>query len=153
MSESPKSTPSPKAAAPKSTETTSSTAATSKSDTTKSSDSTTSATTGSDAGKSSRESIGGSSAVHYGFFSNVKSPEYRSGWDDIWSKKTATKKKKRARAKEPVVISLALEDLPDELQAGLVEVARARLKKSRINYDNRTKTGAVTWRIDCEVRR
>jgi len=31
-------------------------------------------------------SAGGSSAVHYGFFSNVKTPAYRSGWDSIWGK-------------------------------------------------------------------
>ena len=45
--------------------------------------------------KSSRESIGGSSAVHYGFFSNIKTPEYRSGWDDIWSKKKSKPRTKK----------------------------------------------------------
>ena len=118
-----------------------------------SSDSAPSTTSNGDGGKSSRESIGGASAVHYGFFSNVKNPKYRSGWDDIWSKGSKPKKKQPARAKEPVVISLALDELPDELQKGLADVARARLKKSRINYDKSAKAGAVTWRIDCEVTR
>ena len=125
----------------------------SKSDTDKASDSTSSTTSKSEGGKSSRESIGGASAVHYGFFSNVKSPQYRSGWDDIWSNKTKPKKKKPARAKEPVTISVAFDELPEEVRRSLAGVARAHMKKSRINYDNRTKAGAVTWRIDCEVKR
>ena len=32
-------------------------------------------------GKSARESAGGSNEIHYGYFSNIKTPEYRSGWD------------------------------------------------------------------------
>ena len=151
MSEQKKPTPtsksSPDTSASKPTETAS------KSDSAKSSDSTPSSTSKSEGGKSSRESIGGAGAVHYGFFSNVKTPKYRSGWDDIWSAETKPKKKKQARAKEPIVISLASDDLPDELQKSLAEIARAQLKKSRINYDNRAKAGAVTWRIDCEVKR
>ena len=31
-------------------------------------------------GKSARESIGGAKEVHYGYFSNVKTPEYLEGW-------------------------------------------------------------------------
>lgn len=124
-----------------------------KTDTSAATDSTAASTSKSEAGKSSRESVGGSGAVHYGFFSNVKTPQYRSGWDDIWNKKTSSKKKKPARAKEPVVVSLSLEDLPAEMQQGLADIARARLKKSRINYDKRAKAGSVTWRIECEVKR
>ena len=151
MSEQTKSTPTPKSsptpAASKSTETAS------KSDSTKAPESTSSTTDKGEGGKSSRESIGGASAVHYGYFSNVKTPKYRSGWDDIWSKGTKPKKKKPARTNEPIAISLALDELPDELQKSLADIARAHLKKSRINYDNRAKVGAVTWRIDCEVKR
>jgi len=117
------------------------------------SDSTSSTAGSSESGKSSRESIGGAGAVHYGFFSNVKTPKYRSGWDDIWSKGSKPKKQTPARAKEPVVISLALDELPDDLQKSLAEFARARLKKSRINYDKRAQAGAVTWRVTCEVKR
>ena len=144
-SSSPKS--SPKSSVSKSTETAS------KSDTDKASDSTSSTTSKSEGGKSSRESIGGASAVHYGFFSNVKTPKYRSGWDDIWSRETKPIKKKPARTKKPVVISLALDELPEEVQRGVTDFARALLKKSRINYDKYAKAGAVTWRIDCEVKR
>ncbi len=133
----------------------------SKSEASTTSDSSSTTTGKSDAGKSSRDSVGGAGAVHYGFFSNVKTPEYKSGWDDIWGKKSEPKKKaaaktttrKTTRQKDPVVISLSLADLPDDLQKGLAAAARAKLKKSRINYDNRAKAGAVTWRIECEVTR
>jgi len=104
-----------------------------------------------EAGKSSKESVGGASAVHYGFFSNVKTPEYRAGWDEIWSKKSKPKKERATRRKEPVSISLAFDDLPADLQSGLTELARAKLRKSRIGYDKRAAAGAVAWRIDCKV--
>ena len=154
MSEQPKTTSTPNSS-PKSSA--------GKSDTVKASDSTASDSTASDStasttsksegGKSSRDSIGGPSAVHYGYFSNVKTPKYRSGWDDIWSKESKPKKKKPARAKEPVVISLPIDELPEEVQRSLTDAARAQLKKKRINYDKRAEAGAVTWRIDCEVKR
>jgi len=116
-----------------------------------------------EAGKSARESIGGATVGHYGFFSNIKTPEYKSGWDDIWGKpeksgdKTAGKKtagkKAAAKKKAPVTVWLDLEDLPAELQEGLADAARAQLKKMRVNYDSRDKAGAVTWRIHCDVER
>lgn len=113
---------------------------------------------GGDGGKSAKESVGGASAVHYGYFSNVKSPEYLSGWDDIWGgkkKKKAPAKKRatKAKPKEPVTVEIDFDDLPEEAQAALADAARAQLKKSRVSYDNRDKAGAVSWRIDCEVKR
>jgi len=129
----------------------SSTGTSTESDSAKSTDSTPS--TANEGGKSSRESIGGAGAVHYGYFSNVKTPKYRSGWDDIWSNESEPKKKETVRAKEPVVISLAIDDLPADVQESLAAIARAKLKKSRINYDNRAKANAIAWRIDCEVKR
>lgn len=150
MNDTPKSKSTPKAAASDSA------AASSKSDTAKPSETTSSTASNGESGKSSRESVAGPSAVHYGFFSNVKTPQYRSGWDEIWakgSKGTGTKKKKPVRAREPLSISLELDELPADIQAGLAEAARAKLKKSRVNYDNRAKAGAVTWRIGCDVKR
>ena len=112
---------------------------------------------GGEAGKSARESIGGAAVGHYGFFSNIKTPEYKSGWDDIWGKPEKSGKKtagkKTAKKKAPVTVWLDLEDLPAELQAGLADAARAQLKKMRVNYDSRDKAGAVTWRIHCDVER
>lgn len=122
------------------------------------------ASSGGETGKSARESVGGAAVGHYGFFSNIKTPEYKSGWDDIWGKKkksggkkaTAGKapaKKAATKRKEPRVVSFDFEDLPADLQAGLADAARAQLKKMRINYDNRDKAGAVSWQISCEVKR
>jgi len=116
---------------------------------------------GGEGGKSARESVGGAAVGHYGYFSNIKTPEYKSGWDDIWGnkksggakKKAPAKKKAAPKRKEPRVVAFDFEDLPADLQAGLADAARAQLKKSRINYAARDKAGAVTWRIECTVER
>ena len=57
------------------------------------------ASSGGESGKSARESVGGAAVGHYGYFSNIKTPEYKSGWDDIWGKKTKTGTRKKAAAK------------------------------------------------------
>tara|TARA_R110000787_G_scaffold51394_5_gene121826 strand:- start:112 stop:564 length:453 start_codon:yes stop_codon:yes gene_type:complete len=122
------------------------------------------ASSGGETGKSARESVGGPAVGHYGYFSNIKTPEYKSGWDDIWGKpaksgKSGTKKKAAGSNKaapkkqEPRVVSLDFEDLPADLQAGLATAARARLKKLRVSYDARDKAGAIRWRLDCTVER
>lgn len=114
----------------------------------------------SEGGRSARESIGGEAVGHYGYFSNIKTPEYKSGWDDIWGKKKSGGKKKAItklkavrKPMAPRVVSLDFEDLPSNLRAALAKEARAQFKKARVNYDNRDKAGAVEWRIDCIVER
>lgn len=120
---------------------------------------------------SGKAAMGGAGEVHYGFFSNVKTPQYRSGWDSIWSKgkksggqsnkksrKTVETKKSPARRsirpkKDPLEVSLTLEDLPDTVREALIEAARAKLKGSRVSYDRRDKAGAISWNIACTVRR
>jgi hypothetical protein len=118
-----------------------------------SSSETLSSTSSSEGGKSSKESVGGSSAVHYGYFSNTKTPEYRSGWDDIWSEKKKPAKKRKVAPKQPVTIEVAFAELPKSIQDGLADAARAELKISRVNYDNRAKKGDVTWQLTCEMKR
>lgn len=148
----------PAAAAPKSADKPS-TSSSSDSSTESKSGTSTSSGSGGEAGKSSRESVGGAKAVHYGYFSNIKTPEYKSGWDSIWGTKNSTPaatpkaKAPKATAKEPIHISLSIENLPQDVQRQLAEIARAKLKKSRLSYDSRDKAGAVSWRIECEVRR
>ena len=104
-------------------------------------------------GKSSKESIGGSQAVHYGFFSNVKTPEYRSGWDDIWAKnkKTKTKTSVSISKKERKIVEINFDDLPASVQGDLIKVAQKTLKNSHINYDKRMKKYKVNWEIKCRV--
>ena len=114
---------------------------------------TSSSTSSSEGGKSSKESVGGSSAVHYGYFSNTKTPEYRSGWDDIWSEKKKPVKKRRVASKQPVAVKVTFAELPKSIQDGLADAVRAELKKSRVNYDSRAKKGDVTWQLTCEVKR
>ena len=127
---------------------------------------------GKDAGKSARESAGGKSDVHYGYFSSVRTPEYRSGWDAIWGGKNgdnavggdngdetprrraaarASRPAKARKRRDPITVTLDLDDLPAELRQGLVEIASARLKESRVSYARRDKAGAIDWRITCRV--
>ena len=124
---------------------------------------------GKDAGKSARESAGGKSDVHYGYFSSVRTPAYRSGWDAIWGSENGddadngdeTPRQRRAartrgpakprKRREPITVTLDLDDLPPDLKDGLVEIASARLKESRVSYARRDKAGAIDWRITCRV--
>ena len=121
---------------------------------------------GNDAGKSARDSIGGKADAHYGYFSSVRTPAYRSGWDTIWGNdngsdgsdgeeaprppatRPAAKTRKR---RDPITVTLDLDELPPALRDGLVEIARAELRKSRVSYARRDKAGAVDWRITCRV--
>ena len=123
-----------------------------------------------DAGKSARESAGGKSDVHYGYFSSVRTPAYRSGWDEIWGSRNGgngtdedeePRQRRAARAslpakkarkrRDPITVTLDLDTLPPELKDGLVEIASAELKKSRVSYARRDKAGAIDWRITCRV--
>ena len=84
--------------------------------------------------KSARDSVGGKSEVHYGYFSNVKTPEYRSGWDSIWGNgETNGAWRKRpasspAKAKSPVRLTLDFDDLPETVRDELREAAGRALK-------------------------
>ena len=120
-------------------------------------------------GKSARESAGGKADVHYGYFSSVRTPAYRSGWDAIWGgdngdgsdnddetprQRRAARTRSTAKARkrrDPITVTLDLDDLPPALKDGLVEIASAELKKSRVSYARRDKAGAIDWRIVCRV--
>ncbi len=112
-------------------------------------------------GKSARESIGGADGVHYGYFSSVRTPAYRSGWDAIWGKSNGgatggaapTKRRTAKKAHGPVTLSLNIEDFPPELREELAVAARRAFKKRRMNYDRYAKAGSVDWRIECRIDR
>ena len=133
-----------------------------------SSDSSTSKSTesgdsGNSGGKSAKESIGGATDIHYGFFSSVRTPAYRSGWDEIWAKKEArparkkgansTSKNKSKTGAKPTTVNLSISDLPENVQESLVETARLKMRKSRSNYDKLDALGLVDWTIDVTVNR
>ena len=114
---------------------------------------------GAESGKSAKESIGGKSEIHYGFFSSVRTPEYRSGWDDIWgSKDSGNSGKKSAKgrsngkskatsAAKSTTVELGFADLPDEVRDGLMEAARKKMRKSRANLDKLDAAGKIDWSI------
>lgn len=110
-------------------------------------------------GKSAKESVGGAAVGHYGYFSNIKTPEYKSGWDDIWGKKTNSIDKKKTtkgvanKTKNPVLISLDFEDLPLAVRNGLIDAIRGKLEGKRVSYKTRARQGDVNWTINCEIRR
>ena len=125
----------------------------------KTSDTSSTATSPTDSGgKSAKESIGGAAVGHYGYFSNIKTPEYKSGWDDIWGKKTNSIDKKKNlkrvanKTKNPVLVSLDFEDLPLSVRNGLIDAVRGQLEKKRVSYKARAKKGNVDWTINCEIR-
>lgn len=158
MSEVSTSTPAAEKSAPKAASESAKTSSDSAAASTPSEASTSTST--STAQKSSRESVGGKTEVHYGYFSNVKTPEYRSGWDSIWGARTENGERKngsatkRARPKTPVRLTLAFDDLPEAVRDELRKAAGAALKaNARLNFARRDEAGAVSWSIECEVRR
>ncbi len=118
---------------------------------------------GGDGGKSAKDSIGGKADVHYGFFSSVRTPEYRSGWDDIWGRpdtgqpsnkgaKGRSKGNSKSKADaRPTTVNLKFADLPDDVRDGLVEAARRKSRKSRSSYDKLNASGLVDWTISVTV--
>ena len=124
---------------------------------------------GKEAGKSARDSAGGKADVHYGYFSSVRTPAYRSGWDEIWGSENgrngededetprqrwtarASRPAKARKRRDPITVTLDLDALPPALKDGLVEIASAELKKSRVSYARRDKAGAIDWRITCRA--
>ena len=110
-------------------------------------------------GKSAKESFGGAAVGHYGYFSNIKTPEYKSGWDGIWGKKTSSSNTKKTtksaanKTKNPVLVSVEFEDLPIGVRNGLIDAVRGQLEKKRVSYKARAKQGDVDWTINCEILR
>ena len=119
-------------------------------------------------GKAQKETVS-SSDVHYGYFSSVRTPAYRKGWDDIFGKKQSSgddaknigtvdraksaRKTKKSTIKQPITLELDIAKLPDALRAALNEEIRRKIKRRRVNYDKLDKAGAVRWNIVCEIER
>jgi len=124
------------------------------------------ASTGSDsgAGKAQKDTVS-AGGVQYGYFSSVRTPAYRKGWDEIFGKKKSAsdapekpaagkrRKGKRATIKQPITVDLDIDELPDDLRVALGDEIRRQTKGKRINYDKLTAAGAVHWSISCEIRR
>ena len=106
-------------------------------------------------GKSQRRSVGGSKEVHYGYFSSVRTPEYRSGWDAIWGKKskssTKTVKNKVKKLAGPVELDLAFDKLPDNLREALMEHVRKKLRRTPNGFKKLQESGAVDWNLTVRI--
>ena len=120
----------------------------------------------SEKGKSQKETVS-SSDVHYGYFSSVRTPAYRRGWDEIFGKakdsdnskasndshRQVTRKKKKASIRHPLTLELNFDELSDELRMALSDEIKRKVKRQRINFDKRNAAGAVRWNITCEIKR
>ena len=103
-------------------------------------------------GKSQRESVGGTQEVHYGYFSSVRTPEYRNGWEAIWGKKS--KKTSGGTAKKPigpVELNLEFDKLPENLQEALMEHARKKLRRTSKGFKTLQEKGSVDWSLSVRI--
>ena len=114
-----------------------------------------SSTASSSGGKSTRDSVGGSKEVHYGYFSSVRTPEYRSGWDEIWGKKSKKKSapKSKAKTKGPVDLDLEFDKLPADLRDGLMEHARKKLRRTPAGFKKLQEAGDIEWTLSVRVEK
>ena len=143
-----------KAAKKESPKSTSTTESKSSSSTTESKSSSSSTSSGGD-GKSTRDSIGGSKEVHYGYFSSVRTPEYRSGWDDIWGKKSKKKTVSKSKAKTtgPVDLEIDFGTLPADLCEGLMDHARKKLRRTPAGFKKLQEAGDIEWTLSVRVEK
>ncbi len=111
--------------------------------------------------KSQKQTVSASD-VHYGYFSSVRTPAYRKGWDDIFGRRKSSgarvrkgglAPKKKATIKKPITLELDIAELPEELRSALGDEVRRKAKRRRVNYDKRNAAGAVRWNIVCEIER
>ena len=103
-------------------------------------------------GKSQRESVGGTQEVHYGYFSSVRTPEYRNGWEAIWGKKS--QKTSGGKAKKPigsVELNLEFDKLPENLQEALMEHARKKLRRTSKGFKTLQEKGSVDWSLSVRI--
>ena len=101
-------------------------------------------------GKSTRDSVGGSKEVHYGYFSSVRNENYRSGWDAIWgSKKKLAKSVKKTTG--PAELYIDFEKLPDELREALAEYARKKLRRTPAGFKKLLESGSVDWSMSVRI--
>ena len=114
---------------------------------TKSKSSSSTSGTSSGGGKSTRESIGGAKDVHYGYFSSVRTPEYRSGWEAIWGKK----KLKGGQSKVVQDLEITFEDLPDDLRNDLTDFLSKKLRRNSNRLHKMQNSGKILWNISVRV--
>ena len=108
-------------------------------------------------GKPGEKSTKGRAAADHSpsYFSSVSSPEYRAGWDSVFSSgrgaKKATAKPRRAKPGNGLPVTIVLEhtDLDDDIRAAIEDAFRRKARKKRVKFDQFMKKAHVTWRLEC----
>lgn len=98
---------------------------------------------------SPKKASGGSRPISH--FSSVSTPEYRSGWADIFGPKKKAVSSKKAKPKLPASLNVSWDDLDTSEQSALEDIARKLAQKKRLNYDKLQSNGQIYWRISCEI--
>lgn len=98
---------------------------------------------------SPKKSSSGSRPISH--FSSVTTPEYRSGWADIFGSKEKAAPSKKAKPKLPASLSISWDDLDADGQTALEAIARKLAKKKRLNYNKLEANGQIDWHISCEI--
>ena len=87
-------------------------------------------------------------------FSSVTTKEYRSGWEEIFSKK---KKAKKSRAKKahgvdlPITLDLSDEDIKDDLRALLYKAFQRQARKEDISLAQLKKIADIEYSLVCDL--
>lgn len=96
---------------------------------------------------------GGGRPISY--FSSVSTPEYRSGWENIFGSNSDNgepeEAKRGKKARQPVDLEIALEDLDADIQVALEAVAAKMAKRQRLKYDKLRDQNKVSWEITCRI--
>ena len=113
-------------------------------------------------GKSQKETIS-TSDVHYGYFSSVRTPAYRKGWDEIFGNSDAPKLKdqqpitkkntgKKARIQKNLDIDLSFDDLPTRIRNSMLDEIAKKTRRKRERLDKQLTNGKIKWRIRCQIK-
>ena len=82
------------------------------------------------------------------YFSSVRSDEYRDGWDSVFGKTKAPR-----RRKAPVTLELSGEDLTDTEFAALLAAAKRKARGRRVNLGRAAKNGELSLSSVCRIGR
>ena len=107
-----------------------------------------SSTASSGGGKSSRDSIGGSKEVHYGYFSSVRTPEYRSGWGRNFGARNPRRNPRQNRKPRPKarsILTLSSTNYRPTWRDGLMEHARKKLRRTPAGFKKLQEAGDIEW--------
>ncbi|MFV2091906.1 MAG: hypothetical protein ACC634_02370, partial [Hyphomicrobiales bacterium] len=104
---------------------------------TKSSTSTDAASTG----KSSKERAASEHSISY--FSSISTDEYRAGWDSIFGNQ------KKTAPQTPTTITLAYDELDEELRTGLARAFRQKAAAQNLDATSPDASSRTDWRLQC----